>query len=178
MRTIDPTEYPPLASFSCGNDSESAEDADQIVGELLQGEPPDATTRVAEHPDTNALMAVSARVPRALIPTDDPPLAGNPIAIGLLGVDAAFHGTLLLGGTMSLGAYMVRDVLREIALEHDNDMPPVWAIVAMDNKPALNLCRAYGFELQDMTETHQIAYRPPETRGTFGKHRRLEVPRI
>lgn len=107
VRTVDPTSYVPLASFSCGGSSDYEREVDDIVADLHRGRSPWESVRVAEAPGGDR-MGLCLLQRRGL-----PGAAPDAAYIGLLSVAAGWRGSRLPDGGR-LGSLLLGDSLEQV----------------------------------------------------------------
>ena len=143
MRSIrEPSSYAPLAHFSCGGNSDYEVDADKAIKELLDlsdEECEEFEIRVAESPDSHALIGVTIFHERALGPFSPA------ICLALLAVGEPFRGWRMPDGATRVGTFLLCDALAQTKQIWGESMPVVWGNVHQDNGHCRRLLSSHRF---------------------------------
>jgi ribosomal protein S18 acetylase RimI-like enzyme len=139
VRSVDPTTYLPLRSFSCGSSNAAEREVDKIVGMVAGGEVDFEVVRVAENDPDGSLMGLCVVSHREFEAEEDPAY------VQVIARAAACRGYRLPDGGR-LGDLLLSDALTQIKMIWGAPMPFVWALVAPDNAPSLDLFAHWGFE--------------------------------
>ncbi|HEY4812862.1 MAG TPA: hypothetical protein VIH71_17580 [Solirubrobacteraceae bacterium] len=146
-----PMEYEPLASFSCGDTYPWERELNGMFRSLARGRSPDiVAVRVAEDKETGAFIGAGCYLPLPLTLMPGPDIE-DAACIPALGISEEFRGRRMPDETR-IGAFLIADILAEIKLAWDDEMPPVWAIVAKGNTPCHEVVEAHGFGIVEATE--------------------------
>jgi hypothetical protein len=161
-KDVDPTGYAPLADFSCGSSSEWEMELNSIVRKIARtGGPRALTVRVTEDAQSDEFIGVGSYLPLPLTLLPGPPIE-DAVCIPALGITENYR-TCRAPDSNRIGEHLLEDVLAEIKVAGDGEMPPVWAIVHIANKACQRVLESHGFSVvKAKGGTHDLWFR---TRG-------------
>jgi hypothetical protein len=146
VRELPPTDYPLLATFSCGPRYPWEQEIDLIFQGISRGGQIEGlSVRVAEHPDSGVLMAVVAYQERMLMfmsPDEERIEAAHIHAFGVAG---RYRREPCLPGDSRVGPFFLKSLLRTIQSAWQDEMPLVAGRIATGNASCHRLVDAHGF---------------------------------
>jgi ribosomal protein S18 acetylase RimI-like enzyme len=137
-----PADYAPLATFSCGASTPWESEIDSIFRGL--GSSRELRIRIAEDSLEGDLIGAGLygrRSPSTHMPA---PVDHDAAYISALGITEGYRGWRMPDDSR-VGEFLLEDLLLQIQSDWDDEMPAVWAMVAIDNTPCNRLVDAFGF---------------------------------